>query len=69
MFTFWIEGCCYGWQWLRWDEDDWERVWTEGRFYLGKEDGGDGLVDDDCDKHDDNNCDDDCGGIRPAMFW
>ena len=43
-----------------WNEDDWESVWTEKRFDLGKEDGGDNLINDDCDKHDDNNCDDDC---------
>ena len=44
-----------------WGEDDWESVWTEGRFDLGKEYGGGDLINDDCDnKHDDNNGDDDC---------
>ena len=28
---------------------------------MGKEDGSDDLINDDCDKHDDDNCDDDCG--------
>ena len=41
------------------DEDDCASVWTEGSFDLGKEDGGDNLIND-CDKHDDDNCDDDC---------
>ena len=41
-----------------WDEDDWE---TEERLNLGKLDGGCDLINDDCDKHDDDNYDDDCG--------
>ena len=44
-----------------WDENDWESVWTEERFYLGKEDGGNSFTNDDCDNHDDDNCGDDCG--------
>ena len=28
---------------------------------LGKEDGGEDLIIDDCDKHDSDNCDDGCG--------
>ena len=28
------------------DEDDWESVWTEGRFDLGMDDGGDDLIND-----------------------
>ena len=43
-----------------WDEDDWESVWSERRFDLGKEDGGGHLIDDYCDKHDSDNCADDC---------
>ena len=43
-----------------WDEDDWESVWIEGRFNLGKEGGGGDMINDDCGKHDDDNCDDDC---------
>ena len=43
-----------------WDEDDWESVWTERRFDPGKEDGGGSLISDDCDKYDDDDCDD-CG--------
>ena len=37
-----------------WDEDDWKNVWTERRFYLGMEDGGGGLINDDFDKYDDS---------------
>lgn len=33
---------------------------------MGKEDGSDDLINDDCDKHDDDNCDDDCGN---NMSW
>lgn len=33
------------------DEDDWERVRTDGRFDLAKEDGEDDLINDDCDKY------------------
>ena len=44
-----------------WDEGDWEIDWTEGRCDLGKEVGGGDLINDDCDKHNDNNCDGDCG--------
>ena len=40
-----------------WNEDDWESVWTERRFDLGKEDESGDLINDDCDKHDDD-CDD-----------
>ena len=52
-----------------WDEDDWESVWTEGRVDLGKEDEGSGFFNDQYDKHNDDNCDDDCGDSSPAMFW
>ena len=38
----------------------WEIVLTEGRFDLGKEDGGGDMIKDDCDKHDDDNCGDYC---------
>ena len=40
-----------------WDEDNWESVWSE-RLDLGNEDGGGDLINDDCDKYDDNNYDD-----------
>ena len=43
-----------------WDEDDWGSGGAERRFHLGKEDGGGDLIKDDCDKYDDNDCDD-CG--------
>ena len=36
------------------DEDGWESFWTEVRF----DDEGDHLSNDDCDKHNDDNCDD-----------
>ena len=39
-----------------WDEHDWESIWTK-RFDLGKEDGGGDLINDDCDKYDDDDCD------------
>ena len=42
-----------------WDEHDWESVWTE-RFDLGKKNGSGDLINDDCDKYDDDDCDD-CG--------
>ena len=42
-----------------WDEDLWESLWTERRFDLGKEDGGGNLIND-CEKPDDDNCDE-CG--------
>ena len=42
-----------------WDEDVWGSLWTERRFDLGKEDGGGNLIND-CDKLDDDNCDE-CG--------
>ena len=42
------------------NEDDLESVWTEGKLDLGKEDGDGDLINDDCDKHDDDSCDDDC---------
>ena len=48
---------------IDWDEDDWESVWTEGRFDLNKGDGCDDLINDDCDKHDDDNHDDCCDNI------
>ena len=41
-----------------WHVNDWEIVFTEGRFGLGKEDGRDDIIKDDCDKHGDDNCDD-----------
>ena len=34
-------------------------------FGLGKKDGDDDLVNDDCDKHDDDNCNDDSGDNTP----
>ena len=40
------------------DEDDWESFWTEVRFDLVHEDEGEDLSNDDCDKHNDDNCDD-----------
>ena len=43
-----------------WDEDDWESVWIERRFDLGMEGGGGDLINDDCDKYDD---DDNCGDM------
>ena len=46
-----------------WDEDDWKSGWTERRFYLGKKDRGGNLINDDCDKYDDDNCYD-CGDTR-----
>ena len=36
------------------------------KAYLGKEDGSDDLINDDCYKHDDDNCDDGCGN---KMSW
>ena len=57
---------CFGLRvllWLiesNWDEDDWKSGWTKRRFDLGKEDGGGDLIKDDCDKYDDDDCDD-CG--------
>ena len=38
----------------------WEIVLTEGRFDLGKEDGGGDMIKDDCNKLDDDNCSDYC---------
>ena len=54
--AFWVEGCSCGWQWLkrRWLESG----WTESRFDLGKEDGGGSLINDDCNKYNDGDCDD-----------
>ena len=43
-----------------WDEDGCESVWAERRFDLAKEVGGGDLINDDCDKYDDDDCDD-CG--------
>ena len=43
-----------------WDEDDCGSGWAERRFDLVKEDGGSNLIKDDCDKYDDDDCDD-CG--------
>ena len=43
-----------------WNEDDWKNGWPERRLDLGKEDGSGDLFKDDCDKYDDDNCDD-CG--------
>ena len=40
-----------------WDEDNWESVWSES-LDLDNEDGGGDLINDDCDKYDDNNYDD-----------
>ena len=39
-----------------WDENDWEIVSTEKMLDLNKEDGGGDLINDDCEKHD-NDCD------------
>ena len=50
-----------------WDEVDWESIRTERRFDLGKEDGGGDLINDDCDKYDDHDCDD-CGDNRSWML-
>ena len=44
-----------------WDEHDKESVWTERKFDLGREDVSGNLINDDCDKIDDDNYDDDCG--------
>ena len=44
-----------------WDEDDLEGIWIETRFDLGTEDGGHNLINDDCDKYDDDDDCDDCG--------
>ena len=38
-----------------WDEEDWESVWSERRFDLGKDDGGGGLTNDGCYKYDKDN--------------
>ena len=46
---------------INWDENDLESLWTERRFDRDKEDGGGNLINDDCDKHDGDNCDDGCG--------
>ena len=43
-----------------WNEEDWKIVWIGWRFDLGTEDGGDDMINDDCDKYDDDGCDD-CG--------
>ena len=44
-----------------WDGGDGERiVLTERMFDLSKKDGGGNMINDDCDKYDDDNCDDDC---------
>ena len=43
-----------------WNEDDWESAWIETRFGLGTEDGDGDLINDGCDKYDDEDCDD-CG--------
>ena len=43
-----------------WGKDDWESGWTKRRFDLGKKHGGGDLINDDCDKYDDDDCDD-CG--------
>ena len=40
-----------------WDEDHWESVWIERKFNLGTEDGGGDLINNDCDKYDDDDCD------------
>ena len=43
------------------DEDDWVSFQTKIKFDLGKEDGGCDVINDDCDKYDDDNCVDNCG--------
>ena len=43
-----------------WNEDDWGSVWTERTFDLVKEDGGGDIINDGCDRHDYDNCDNDC---------
>lgn len=49
------------------DEDDWESIWTEGMFRLGKETEGDPLINDYWTKYDDGNCDDDCGDTKSCL--
>ena len=58
IWCFWLKGVAVADS--DWDEDDWESVWTERRFDPGKEDGDGSLISDDCDKYDDDDCDD-CG--------
>ena len=48
-----------------WDEDDSRSAWTKRRFDLGKNDGGGDLINYDCEKYDDDNCDD-CGDNTPC---
>ena len=43
-----------------WNEDDWKSGWAKRILDLVKEDGSGDLINDDCDKYDDDNCDD-CG--------
>ena len=43
-----------------WDEDDSTNAWSKRRFDLGKNDGGGDLINYECGKYDDDNCDD-CG--------
>lgn len=50
------------------DENDWESAWTEKRFELAKKSEVEDLIIDDCDKHDDNNFDDDCGDTTSCSF-
>ena len=40
---------------------EWESVWIEGRFDPSNEDGGEDLINDDCDKHGNDKCDNDWG--------
>lgn len=52
-----------------WDEDDWERegrTLIEGRFHLSKEDGGGNSINEDYDKHGDDNFHGDCGVLSAA---
>ena len=48
-----------------WDEDDSRSAWTKNRFDLGKNNGGGDLINYDCDKYDDDNCDN-CGDNTPC---
>ena len=52
-----------------WDEDDWERegrTLIEAMFHLGKEDGGGNSINEDYDKHGDDNFHGDCGVLSVA---
>ena len=59
ILKFRVEGSCCGWQWMRWR--CLESVSSDGRFDLGREDRVGDIINDNCDKHDDDKCDDDGG--------